>query len=212
MSQSTNDIARTRDARSYSTNGSSTDVGFYGRVYDRLYRWGYHRKANYSHAKVLSAAAHDRWQPASVLDVGCSLGWTLEFFGSKGARAVGVDVSEVAVRRCRKLGRDARVASAAQLPFRDREFELVISTDCLEHLTPADAPSAVREMARVSGNGIAIKINPRSDRNRWWRIIAGTPLHLTCLPVETWLEWFASEGFHLVERNDAREEFLLQRV
>jgi SAM-dependent methyltransferase len=212
MYQSKNDPAPMRGARSHGTNGSATDVGFYRRVYDRLYKCGYHRKAEYSHAKVLSTAAHHRWQPASVLDIGCSLGWTLEFFGSKGARAVGVDVSEVAVNRCRKLGRDARVASAAELPFRDQEFELVISTDCLEHLTPADAPNAVREMARVSSKGIAIKVNPRPDRNRWWRFIAGTPLHLTCLPVETWLDWFATEGFNLVERNDAREEYLLQRV
>lgn len=187
------------------------ETGPYGRVYDRLYRLGYHRKSDYSHAKVLSAAAQRRWQPKDVLDVGCSLGWTLEYFGSHGARAVGVDISQVAVRRCRALGRDARVASAACLPFNDREFDLVISTDCLEHLTPADAPRAVREMARVSRRAIGVKVNPRPDRNRWWRFLAAGPLHLTCVPVETWLGWFAAEGFSLVDSDDAREEYLLER-
>lgn len=198
-------------ARTENNSEARADVGMYGRMYDRLYRLGYHRKSDYSHAKVLSAAAQRRWQPASVLDVGCSLGWTLEYFGKHGARAVGVDVSEVVVRRSRKLGRDARVASAASLPFGDGEFDLVISTDCLEHLTPADAPRAVGEMARVSRRAIAIKVNPRPDRNRIWRFLAASPLHLTCVPVQTWLGWFADEGFVVVEADDAREEYLLER-
>ncbi|MFO0493104.1 MAG: PDDEXK nuclease domain-containing protein, partial [bacterium] len=198
MNNKDNDPAQPRGLQSHGLSGSSPNV--YSRMYDRLYRFGYHRKSDYSHAKQLSVAAYNRCQPASVLDVGCSLGWTLEFFGSKGARAVGVDVSQIAVNRCRKLGRDARVASASQLPFQDGEFELVISTDCLEHLTPTDALLAVREMARVSRKGIAIKVNPRPDRNRWWRFIAGSPLHLTCIPVATWLDRFADAGFTFVER------------
>ncbi|MFN7429104.1 MAG: class I SAM-dependent methyltransferase [bacterium] len=209
MNNKDNDPAQPRGLQSHGLSGSSPNV--YSRMYDRLYRFGYHRKSDYSHAKQLSVAAYNRCQPASVLDVGCSLGWTLEFFGSKGARAVGVDVSQIAVNRCRKLGRDARVASASQLPFQDGEFELVISTDCLEHLTPTDALLAVREMARVSRKGIAIKVNPRPDRNRWWRFIAGSPLHLTCIPVATWLDRFADAGFTYVERNDSREEYLLAR-
>lgn len=211
MAQSNSDTVRMHGGQSHDSASKSSGVGFYGRLYDRLYKFGYHRKADYSHAKVLSAAAHQRWRPTSVLDVGCSLGWTLEYFGIRGARAVGVDVSEVAVSRCRRLGRDARVASASQLPFHDGEFELVISTDCLEHLRPDDAVLAVREMARVSRKGIAIKVNPRPDRNRLWRFIAGGPLHLTCVPAETWLEWIANEGFALVQRDDEREEYLLER-
>lgn len=190
----------------------SAAVGVYSRVYDRLYRFGYHSKPEYSHAKVLSAAAMRRWAPASVLDVGCSLGWTLEYFSMHGARAVGVDVSEVAVRKARRLGRDARLASACSLPFGDGAFDLVLSTDCLEHLRPEHAERAVAEISRVAGVGVAIKVNPRPDRNRWWRWVAGTPLHLTCVPVRTWLGWFERHGLRVVEADDAREEYLLERA
>jgi SAM-dependent methyltransferase len=186
-------------------------VGFYGPIYDRLYRRGYHSNADYSHAQALCQVVNDRFRPASVLDVGCSHGWTMEFFAMRGVRAVGIDASEVAVRRARRLGRDARLASATDLPFDDGAFDLVLSTDCLEHMRPDDAPRAVAEMSRVAVRWIAIKVNPRPDRNRWWRWLAGTPLHLTCEPVANWLERFAREGFDPVHTDHANEQFVLER-
>lgn len=187
------------------------DACFYGRLYDKLYSLGYHRKTEYSHAKVLSRMVLERWRPESVLDVGCSLGWTVEFFGMHGVRAVGVDVSRVAVQRGRRMGRDVRVGSAAALPFEDGAFDVVLSTDCLEHLRPEDARGSVHELARVARRGVAIKVNPREDRNRLWKFVAGTPLHLTCIPVATWLGWFAEEGFEVEEADEPREEYLLRR-
>jgi SAM-dependent methyltransferase len=182
----------------------------YQRVYDRLYRFGYHRKTTKSHAKTLSRVCIEQWQPKSVLDVGCSIGWTLDYFGSQGVKATGVDISEVAVSRARKLGRDAHVSCASALPFPDKHFDVVISTDCLEHLTPADAPKAVREMCRVARVGIAVKVNPRLDRDPLWKLIAGGSLHLTLQPVEQWLEWFRASGWDVVQSDDSREEYLLE--
>jgi SAM-dependent methyltransferase len=191
---------------------TSPNTEFYSRIYDRLYRLGYHRHDDYSHAKKLVEQITQHWNPQSVLDVGCSIGWTLDYFSKRNVHAVGVDVSKVAIAKAQRLGRDARLASAHSLPFHDRAFDVVLSTDCLEHLRPEDAPQAVREICRVARLGIAIKINPRQDRNRLWKWIAGTPLHLTCVPVETWLCWFALEGFNVLVRDDTREEYLLQRT
>lgn len=191
---------------------ASVENGFYGRMYDRLYRLGYHKKPDYSHAKVLAQRSLERLRPASALDVGCSLGWTMEYFGMHGVRATGVDVSITAVTEARRLGRDARLASATELPFADRAFDLVISTDCLEHMRPEDAPQAVREVSRVAAKWIAVKINPRRDRNKLWRFVAGTHLHLTCEPVPVWLGMFEREGFKVLEADDAREEYILERV
>jgi SAM-dependent methyltransferase len=185
---------------------------FYTRTYDRLYRLGYHRKPDYSHAKALAHEALTRLKPTSVLDVGCSNGWTMEFFGMHGIHASGVDVSPTAVAHARRLGRDARLASATALPFADQSFDLVLSTDCLEHMRPQDATTAVHQLARVARRDIAIKVNPRQDRNRWWKWIAGTPLHLTCRPVATWLAWFRHCGFTVSTAFEQREEFLLTRT
>lgn len=189
---------------------SSTTGGRYRRVYDRLYRLGYHARRDKSHAKILSRLALEHWHPGSVLDVGCSLGWTLEYFSSQGISAVGVDISEVAVRRARQLGRDARLACASCLPFSDASFDVVLSSDCLEHLDEDDARRAVAEMVRVARRGIAVKINPRLDRDRLWKLLAGSPLHLTLQPVEQWLGWFRAEGWSVAHADAEREEFLLE--
>ncbi|MCA3005756.1 MAG: class I SAM-dependent methyltransferase [Planctomycetaceae bacterium] len=194
------------------SNEQQNRAAFYGRIYNRLYRLGYHRGRDYSHAKELSKSAMAELKPTSMLDVGCSTGWTLEYFSQQGVQAVGVDISEVAVKSAQKLGRDARVASATDLPFGDRAFDLVLSTDCLEHMRPEDAPRAVAEMTRVAKRWIAVKINPRQDRNKWWKFLAGTHLHLTCVPVETWLGWFREHGFEVLRADEPREEYLLQRV
>ncbi len=193
------------------SNVATVANGFYGRLYDRLHARGYHRGPDYSHAKVLATRLLEAHHPTSVLDVGCAQGWSVEWFAMHGIDARGIDVSSVAVRRARRLGRDVRLASATDLPFEDRAFDVVLSTDCLEHMRPEDAPRAVAEMARVAGRLIAIKVNPRPDRNRWWRWVAGTSLHLTCEPVEWWFARFAEHGFAVIESDDPREEYILER-
>lgn len=182
----------------------------YAHVYNRLYRLGYHARPTKSHAKALCQRALDRWAPASVLDVGCSLGWSLGFFADHGVSAVGVDISRVAVARARRLGRDARVACASRLPFAAGSFDVVLSTDCLEHLAESDAREAVGEIARVARRGIAIKINPRPDRDKLWRLIARGPLHLTLQPVDRWLCWLEHAGWRVALADHNREEFLLE--
>ena len=191
---------------------TATPSAGYARTYDRLYRLGYHKRTSKSHAKVLSERARERWEPESMLDVGCSHGWALGYFDEHGAEAIGIEVSQVAVRRAQRLGRDARVACASSLPFEDDRFDVVLSTDCLEHLREDDAHDAVREMCRVARRGIAIKVNPRLDRDRWWQLLARGPLHLTLKPVETWLRWFEELGWSVVQADTPREEFLLEPV
>jgi SAM-dependent methyltransferase len=181
----------------------------YARIYDRLYRLGYHRRPDKSHAKVLAERALRLWNPESVLDVGCSIGWAVGYFADRGVRAVGVDVSAIAVRNGSRLGRDIRLACATHLPFDEASFDVVMSTDCLEHLAADDAVKAVREMCRVARRGIALKVNPRKDRDRLWKVIAGTSLHLTVQPVANWLEWFDAAGWSVLEGDDAREEYML---
>jgi len=142
----------------------------------------------------------------------CSYGWVLGYFAQRGTKATGIDDSEIAVAKARALGRDALQACATALPFPDASFDVVISTDCLEHLSATDARLAVREMCRVARVGIAVKVNPRLDRDRLWKWIAGTPLHLTVQPVDTWLSWFKEEGWNIQAADEARKEYLLSRT
>jgi SAM-dependent methyltransferase len=183
----------------------------YARTYERLYRLGYHAKKDYSHARSICDRVADGMIPAtSALDVGCSTGWAVRRLGELGLRASGVDVAATAVRRGRAAGLDLHVASATSLPFDDDAFELVLSTDCFEHLHPDDVEAAVAEAVRVSSDWLAFKINPRTDRNRWWKLLAGSPLHLTTQPLEWWVERFEDAGAELIELDGAEEELILR--
>jgi SAM-dependent methyltransferase len=93
---------------------------------------------------------------ARLLDVGCSLGYTLVAGRSLGLEASGVDVSEVAVAHCRELGFDCKVAGLEALPFPARQFTVVTMKHVLEHT--AVPREALREARRVLRPGGALFI------------------------------------------------------
>jgi SAM-dependent methyltransferase len=90
---------------------------------------------------------------ADVLDVGCQNGAWLVALGLAGARPTGIDVVptaiEAAKRRTAAYGIDAHVelASACELPFASRTFDVVASSDVLEHVP--DKLAMLYECARV---------------------------------------------------------------
>jgi 2-polyprenyl-6-hydroxyphenyl methylase/3-demethylubiquinone-9 3-methyltransferase len=94
------------------------------------------------------------WAGLRVLDVGCGGGLAAACLVQRGARVVGLDLSQaslhVAARQlCRSGGLEAVFicGRAEALPFADASFEVVWCTDVLEHL--ADLPAALAQMARV---------------------------------------------------------------
>lgn len=186
---------------------------FYGKVYGRLYRLGYHSKDGYSHAKEIVGAVCEGHLPVkSALDIGCSIGWAVSELGKLGVKASGVDVAPKAIEDGRKKGLDLHLASATDLPFEDGQFELVMSTDCFEHLRPEDVVAAVDESWRVSSKYLAFKINPRADRNKMWKFLARTPLHLTLMPLEAWIALFERKGGKLIQVPGVdNEEFVIEK-
>jgi SAM-dependent methyltransferase/uncharacterized protein YbaR (Trm112 family) len=90
-----------------------------------------------------------------LLDVGCSWGrWSIAA-ARNGYEAVGIDPSLGAIMAARRvaknLGLDNRyvVADARHLPFPQRSFDAAYSYSVLQHMHPADATGAIREMGRV---------------------------------------------------------------
>lgn len=96
----------------------------------------------------------------SILDAGCGEGFTLEKLRKEkiGKAYEGVDFLETAI----DLGNKAhpnltlRKASIYELPYKDNSFDLVLSTEVLEHLD--DPKKGLKEIARVSKKYILLSV------------------------------------------------------
>lgn len=88
-------------------------------------------------------------RPLRILDVGCGTGGQLARLSRYG-RAWGVDLAPSAIRLARQRGlTGVFLASASELPFRGRSFEVVTLIDVLYHAAVPDEERALAEAHRV---------------------------------------------------------------
>lgn len=69
----------------------------------------------------------------SLLEVGCSLGNTLEAASRKGLDHLGIDVSSFAVRYCQDRGLNASTETLQELVGKEEIFDLIFMQHVLEH-------------------------------------------------------------------------------
>ena len=131
------------------------------------------RRVHKSRSQILDVLNHVA--PGPLLDMGCSLGYTLQAASDLGLEATGVDISEHAVTFCRERGFRAELGTIDKLPFPDAAFQLVIVKHVLEHT--AKPREALREIARVlkPGGGLFLavphggymkaRVNPTASRH-----------------------------------------------
>lgn len=125
--------------------------------------------------------------PEAVLDAGCGEGvataWLAEALPE--ARIEGIDARPDAVEDARRRVPSATfaVGDLYHLPYADGAFDLVVSTEVLEHLE--DPGAALGELLRVSGGHVLVTV-PHEPyfragnmaRGRYLRRLGSTPGHL----------------------------------
>ena len=93
---------------------------------------------------------------ARILDVGCGKGFLLYEFQKllPGVEIVGFDISDYAIKEAREEVRPKLFVHRAQdpYPFKDKEFNLVISVTVLHNLYINELKSALQEIERVGRN------------------------------------------------------------
>ena len=93
------------------------------------------------------------WRGKTVLDLGCGGGFMSEALARKGARVIGVDPSEAAIRAAQDhaekqaLDIDYKAGSGESLPLADHCVDCVVCVDVLEHV--ADLDRVLDEVQRV---------------------------------------------------------------
>ena len=88
-----------------------------------------------------------------ILEVGCNLGWNLEYLRRLGhTDTQGIEPQAYAVDRLRTRWPNlhARVGTAFALPLDDASVDLAFTSGVLIHIATADLPRAMAEMYRVS--------------------------------------------------------------
>ncbi len=81
------------------------------------------------------------------LDIGCSLGYSVESACRFGWDAYGVDISTDAIRHCRDLGLRCQVVAGECLPYPDGYFDVLTAWHVIEHV--GDVSQTLAEWARV---------------------------------------------------------------
>lgn len=121
------------------------------------------------------------YNPKKVLDVGCGVGFMVNRMRDEGINAYGTDFTEALVG----YWGDSpyfKVAEAEKQPFGDKEFDLVISTDVMEHIHEEDLPYVVEEMKRVGKTVLAfVAVEKKLSKRQLM-------FHVTNKPLEWWKE------------------------
>jgi 2-polyprenyl-3-methyl-5-hydroxy-6-metoxy-1,4-benzoquinol methylase len=87
-----------------------------------------------------------------VLDIGCGPGSVSRQLAESGLTVVGLDLSEMSLRRASARGLKPVIGDAHALPFRQGAFGAVIALDVIEHLfQPYEFMSEVRRVIAPSG-------------------------------------------------------------
>lgn len=185
--------------------GGYFGVGEQGRRYTQRRK----RRVQKSRNQILDLLNHA--PPAPLLDIGCSMGYTLEAARSLGLTPTGSDISEFAIGECRALGFRAERGELGRLPFADGEFGLVTMKHVLEH-TPAPR-AALREVRRIlkPGGGLFIAIPHggygksvrRPQESQFYRPERHGREHFVYYTPATLTKLLQSEGFRVERVNPA---------
>jgi 2-polyprenyl-3-methyl-5-hydroxy-6-metoxy-1,4-benzoquinol methylase len=124
----------------------------------------------------------------SLLDAGCGTGLFSREAARRGARVISLDCGKNLLRETRRKGIDLLVAGdAARMPIRDGCFDIVLSSECIEH-TPAPHDT-VRELVRVLRPGGWMVVTCPNAAWRWSCSVANALNLRRYHGLENWPKW-----------------------
>lgn len=176
------------------------DAGFYDREYytgkKGEYRLGHHESiagniwhnlANLYRAILIKIFLN----PKRVLDVGCGTGLLVKWLRKFGIEAYGLEISEYILKVVTgDLKPYLKYGDIINIPYKDQEFDLVVTFDVLEHLERSKTKKAVEETARISKKFVLHKVY--TSENSWVTLFHSPDIsHLSVLPKSFWHRIFS---------------------
>lgn len=124
-----------------------------------------------------------------LLDAGCGTGWFSKRAVERGAKVTSMDLGEKLLEQvARKCESERVVGSLLGLPFADNTFDMVVSSEVIEH-TP-DPTKGMQEMLRVlKPGGILILTTP--NKFWYWSVWIANKMKLRPYQgLENWTGWW----------------------
>jgi len=168
-------------------------------------------------------------QPAiqNMLEVGCSLGNTLEAARLRSIGHLGIDISRYAVDYCRSCGLHAELKTLDELLDEGKKFDLIFMQHVLEHFRdPFETVKKCRELL-LSG-GILLVVVPNANycqaekkrgKHRFYSFSGVGTEHYVYFTYQTIGSLLANQGFTVVTKNypiflrsGESVEFFLNRI
>jgi SAM-dependent methyltransferase len=149
-----------------------------------------------------------------VLDLGCAAGAVTHFLTTFGCEAVGVDSSQLAIDRARRLFPDLRfvLADATELPFGADSFDKAVAADFTEHLDDDTFERVLAETRRVLRPNGTLSIYTPNPRHLIERLkarnilLAQNPTHIGLRDASELTGMLEAASF-LVDRDEWRPSF-----
>jgi SAM-dependent methyltransferase len=133
-----------------------------------------------------------------VLDIGCAKGFLIHDLkmAVPGLSVVGLDVSEYALIHAMPDTRGRLVrGSADQLPFRDGEFDLVLSINVLHNLERGRCITALREIGRVGRGHSYVQVDSWLSEEQRENLAQWVLTAVTYYDPDGWRELFAEAEY-----------------
>ncbi len=154
-----------------------------------------------------------------ALEVGCGEGVISDKLARRWPSVVGLDLPDSGLRTDWTAYAEPHFlhANADDLPFRDSEFEVVVSVEVLEHLENPER--GLREIARVGSRHLVLSV-PREPifrscnlvTGRYVRDLGNTPGHLNHWSKRSFVELLSRHGSVVEARSPFPWTMLLVRV
>lgn len=117
------------------------------------------RKLHPQHEWILERI--QKQKPESILEIGCGFGRNVKYLienGIKASSITAVDFSPIMIAKAGEYVENKnvhfQVADARSLPFKDKQFDLVLVHGVFMHIKPEDFEQALGEAVRVCGKNI----------------------------------------------------------
>ena len=133
-----------------------------------------------------------------ILDIGCGKGFLLYDLTQvvPGIEVKGIDISDYAVKNSKEEIRSRlQVGNAADLPFEDKSFDLVISINTIHNLPADECKQALGEIQRVTKKNAFITVDAYRDDEEKKRMFMWNLTAQTILSVDEWVELFNDAGY-----------------